>query len=69
MIATLSRHVKDEMATRIEEQRAKIRALELAVEERRRANEIRIQERARETESGYDVKRCGATLQSTSGSL
>ena len=43
--------VKDELTTRIEEQRAKIRALELAVEERRQANEVRIQERARETES------------------
>lgn len=43
--------VKDELATRIEEQRAKIRALELAVEERRRADQVRIQERARETES------------------
>jgi len=44
-------HVKDELATRIEEQRAKIRAPELAVEKRRRADEVRIQERARETES------------------
>jgi TolA-binding protein len=43
--------VKDELTTRIEEQRAKIRALELAVEERRRADEVRIQERLRETES------------------
>lgn len=37
MVATLSRHVKDEMATRIEEQRAKIRALELGL---RSAGEI-----------------------------
>lgn len=43
-------HVNDELAARIEEQRAKIRELELAVEERKRADEVRIQKRARETE-------------------
>ncbi|KAL5350975.1 hypothetical protein ACLOAV_004548 [Pseudogymnoascus australis] len=42
---------KDELSVRIEQQRAKIRALELAAEERRRANQPRIQERAREAES------------------
>ena len=42
---------KDELSTRIEEQRAKIRALELAAEERKRADQLRIQERAREAES------------------
>jgi hypothetical protein len=36
---------RDELATRIEQQGAKIRALKLAVEERRRA-ELRLQERA-----------------------
>jgi hypothetical protein len=35
---------RDELATRIEQQRAKIRALELAAEEHRRADELRIQE-------------------------
>jgi hypothetical protein len=38
---------RDELAARIEQQRAKIRALELAAEERRRSDELRIQEQAR----------------------
>lgn len=42
---------KNELSARIEEQRAKIRALELAAEERKRADRLRIQERAREAES------------------
>jgi hypothetical protein len=42
---------QDELATRIEQQRAEIRALELAAEERRRVDELRIQEQARRAES------------------
>jgi hypothetical protein len=42
---------RDELATRIEQQRAKIRALELAAEERRRADELRIQEQAQKARS------------------
>ena len=37
---------RDELAERIEQQRAKIRALELAAEERRRSDELRMQEQA-----------------------
>jgi hypothetical protein len=42
---------KDELSARIEEQRAKIRALEVAAEERKRADQLRIQEGVREAES------------------
>ena len=42
---------EDELSARVEEQRAKIRALELAAEGRKRADQLRIQERAREAES------------------
>lgn len=41
---------QEELAIRIEQQRSKIRALELAAEERRRSNGLRIQEQAREAE-------------------
>lgn len=39
---------QEELAIRIEQQRSKIRALELAAEERRRSNDLRIPEQARE---------------------
>jgi hypothetical protein len=42
---------RDELATKIEQQHAKIRALELAAEDRRRSDERRIQEQARRAES------------------
>jgi hypothetical protein len=44
-------HGMDELAAKIEVQRAKVRALELAAEERRRSDELRIQEQARRAES------------------
>ena len=40
-----------ELAIRIEQQRSKIQALELAAEERRRSNDLCIQEQTREAES------------------
>ncbi|KAH8800697.1 hypothetical protein F5884DRAFT_534125 [Xylogone sp. PMI_703] len=42
---------RDELAVRIEQQRAKIRQLELAAEERRRSDQLRIQERSQKAES------------------
>jgi hypothetical protein len=51
LIPTARWQDRDELATRIEQQRAKIRALELAAKERRRVDELRIQEKARRAES------------------
>jgi hypothetical protein len=48
---------RDDLGVRIEEQRAKIRALQLAAKDRRRADQVRIQERAREAESRRQVLR------------
>ena len=41
----------DELAVRIEQQRAKIRVLELAAEEHRRSDQLRIQKRPQKAES------------------
>ncbi|KFZ17843.1 hypothetical protein V501_01527, partial [Pseudogymnoascus sp. VKM F-4519 (FW-2642)] len=48
----------DELAVRIEQQRAKIRVLELAADERRRSDQLRIQERSQKAECrSRDVRR------------
>lgn len=44
-------HCSDELAERIEQQRAKIRVLELAAEEHRRSDQLRIQKRPQKAES------------------
>src|SRR5258708_13776451 len=61
---------RDDLAARIEQQRSKIRALELAAEERRRSDQLRIREQAQTAESrrqGFRQQRLSTPISTGDG--